>query len=155
VPGDATGLAIPAHGEALRVAGEAFLTEAFRSFGSLSQDNRIVRITRCEPFFGGNSGQKLLLSVEYAHAEPGLHTDLFVKFSRDFTDAFRDRRRHELEAEVRFAALSRLPNFPINVPAACFADFHRESGTGLLITQRIAFGGGGIEPLRCMFSRHS
>jgi len=152
VRGDATGLAIPAHGEALRGAGEAFLTEAFRSFGSLSADNRIVRITRCEAFFGGNSGQKLLLSVEYAHAEPGLHTELFVKFSRDFTDAFRDRRRHELEAEVHFAHLSRLPNFPINVPAAYFADFQRESGTGLLITQRIAFGSGGIEPLltKCM-----
>jgi hypothetical protein len=152
VRGDATGLAIPAHGEALRAAGEAFLTEAFRSFGSLSPDNRIVRITRCEPFPGGNSGHKLLLSVEYAHAESGLYTELFVKFSRDFTDAFRDRRRHELEAEVRLAALSRLPGFPIHVPSPCFADFNREYGTGILITQRIAFGSGGIEPLRpkCM-----
>ena len=94
----------------------------------------------------------MFLSVEYAQSEPGLHTDLFVKFSRDFSDAFRDRRRHELEAEVRLAALSRLPAFPINVPAAYFADFNHESGTGLLITQRIAFGSGGIEPLRpkCM-----
>jgi hypothetical protein len=152
VRGDATGVAIPAHGEALRTAGAAFLTEAFRSFGSLSPDNHVLRIPRFEPFSGGNSGHKLLLSVEYARAEPGLHTDLFVKFSRDFTDAFRDRRRYELEAEVRLAALSRLPGFPINVPAACFADFHRESGTGILITQRIAFGSGGIEPLRpkCM-----
>jgi hypothetical protein len=57
VRGDATGLALPAHGAALRLAGEAFLTEAFRSFGSLSPNNRIVRITRCEPFSGGNSGQ--------------------------------------------------------------------------------------------------
>jgi hypothetical protein len=152
VRGDATGLAIPAHAAALRAAGEAFLTEAFRSFGSLSPDNGIVRISRFEPFPGGNSGHKLLLSVDYARAEPGLHTDLFVKFSRDFSDAFRDRRRHELEAEVRLAALSRLPGFPVSVPAACFADFHRESGTGILISQRIAFGSGGIEPLRpkCM-----
>jgi hypothetical protein len=145
--GDGTGLAIPAHGEALRVAGAAFLTDAFRSFGSLGTNNRIVRVARCEPFRGGNSGQKLRLSVEYAHPEPGLHSDLFVKFSRDFTDPFRDRRRHELEAEVRFAALSRLPGFPIDVPTPYFADINRESGTGLLITQRIAFGSGGIEPL--------
>jgi hypothetical protein len=154
VRGDATGLAMPAHAGALRAAGEAFLTEAFRSFGSLSPDNGIVRITRFEPFPGGNSGHKLLLSVAYARAEPGLHTDLFVKFSRDFTDAFRDRRRHELEAEVRLAALSRLPGFPVSVPAACFADFHRESGTGMLITQRIAFGSGGIEPLRAKCMDH-
>lgn len=152
VRGDGTGLAIPAHGAALGAAGTAFLTDAFRSFGSLAGGNRVVRITRLEPFQGGNSGEKLLLSVEYEHAQPGLPTELFAKFSRDFNDAFRDRRRHELEAEVRFAALSRLPAFPIKVPAACFADFHHESGTGLLITERIAFGRGAVEPLhhKCM-----
>jgi hypothetical protein len=53
---------------------------------------------------------------------------------------------------VHLATLSRLPTFPISVPVAYFADFHRESGTGLLITQRIAFGRDGIEPLhpKCM-----
>jgi hypothetical protein len=147
VRGDTTGLAIPAHAKALRIGGEAFLTEALRTFGSISSHNRITRIARLEPFRGGNSGEKALLTVEYQHPEPGLHTDLFVKFSRDFTDAFRDRRRHELEAEVRLAALSRLPAFPIRVPTAYFADFHQASGTGILITQRIAFGHGNIEPL--------
>jgi hypothetical protein len=151
-PGDATGLSIPAHEEALRQAGAAFLTEAFRAFGAISTANNVVAITRFEPFAGGNSGHKLLLSVEYAHAEPGLHADLFVKFSRDFDDAFRDRRRQELEAEVRLATLSRLPAFPVHVPKAYFADHHRASGTGVLITQRIAFGQDGLEPLRrkCM-----
>ncbi len=147
VRGDATQLAMPAHGKALRTAGEAFLTEALRTFGSISPENRITRITRLEPFRGGNSGEKVLLTVEYQNPEPGLHTELFVKFSRDFCDAFRDRRRHELQAEVRLAALSRLPAFPIPVPTAYFADFHQESGTGILITQRIAFGQGNIETL--------
>jgi hypothetical protein len=147
VRGDTTRLAIPAHGNALRAGGEAFLTAALRTFGSISPHNHIAGITRLEPFRGGNSGEKVLLSVEYQHPEPGLHTDLFVKFSRDFTDAFRDRRRHELEAEVRLAALSRLAAFPIPVPTAYFADFNQESGAGILITQRIAFGSGNIEPL--------
>jgi len=154
VRGDATGLAIPADPAALQAAGAEFLTRAFQHFGTLSADNRVVRITRLEDFAGGNSGHKLLLSVEYARAEQGLHTDLFVKFSRDFTDAFRDRRRHELAAEVRLATLSRLPAFPIRVPAACFADFHHESGTGILITERIAFGSGRIEPLRAKCMDH-
>jgi hypothetical protein len=151
-PGDATGLAIPAHEEALRAAGAAFLTEAFRAFGAISPTNRVVAVTRFEPFAGGNSGHKLQLSVEYAQAEPGLQRDLFVKFSRDFQDVFRDRRRQELEAEVRLATLSRLPAFPVHVPKAYFADHHRESGTGVLITERIAFGQDGVEPLRrkCM-----
>jgi hypothetical protein len=152
VCGDATGIALPAHPEALRSAGAAFLTEAFLAFGSISPGNAVTRITRLEPCHAGNSGQKLFLSVEYAFDEPGLHTELFVKFSRDFADAFRDRRRMELEAEVRLAALSRHPEFPIAVAAACFADFHRETGTGLLITRQIAFGRDGIEPLahKCM-----
>ena len=154
VRGDATGLTIPAHAEALREAGADFLTRAFRRFGSLAQDNRVTRITHFEPFHGGNSGHKVLLSVEYAQSTLGLHRDLFVKFSRDFADVFRDRRRYELEAEAHLAKLSRHPNFPIGVPSAYFADFHRESGTGLLIAQRIAFGTGNIEPLhaKCMDS---
>jgi hypothetical protein len=82
VRGDTTGLAIPAHGDALRTAGAAFLTDALRTFGSISPQNRI---THLEPFRGGNSGEKVLLTVEYQHPEPDLHTDLFVKFSRDST----------------------------------------------------------------------
>jgi hypothetical protein len=152
VRGDLTGLEIPAHGEALLAAGTDFLTAAFHRFGSLPPDNRVVRIAHAAAFSGGNSGSKLAFSVEYAKDAPELHRDLFVKFSRDFGDAFRDRRRDELEAEVRFAALSRLPQFPICVPAAYFADFNGAAGTGLLITQAVAFGRDGIEPLhhKCM-----
>jgi len=147
VRGDATGLAIPAHADALNRAGAKFLTDAFHAFGSLAADNRVVRISRIAPYDGGNSGHKVQLSVEYARAEPGLHGDLFVKFSRDFTDAFRDRRRYELASEVRLAALSRHPDFPVKAPVAYFADFNSETGTGIFVMQRIAFGEGGIEPL--------
>lgn len=152
VRGDASGLRIPAHADALAAAGADFLTRAFQAYGTLSTDNRILRITHFEPCGSGSTGQKIFLSVEYARTGPGLPADLFVKFSRDFTDAFRDRRRWELEPEIRLCELSRLPDFPISVPRPCFADFHRESGTGILITERIAFGSGGIEPLRpkCM-----
>lgn len=147
VPGDASGLMIPAHPDALEAAGAEFLTRAFRAYGSLGEDNAVARITRCEPFHAGNSGQKLVLSVDYARPDPALHTELFVKFSRELTDAFRDRRRYELEAEVRLAALSRLPAFPVRVARPYFADFHHASGSGVLITERISFGEGGIEPL--------
>ena len=41
VRGDETGLEIPAHGEALLAAGETFLTQAFRTFGSIAADNRV------------------------------------------------------------------------------------------------------------------
>jgi hypothetical protein len=148
VRGDHSGLEVPARGEALRAAGEVFLTRSFQAFGALLPTNRVARILRLEPCPGGSTGRKFFLCVEYERAEPGLHTDLFVKFSRDFADPLRDRGRFEMEAEVQFASLSRLPGFPINVPLAYFADYNRDSGTGILITQRIAFGSDGIEPHR-------
>lgn len=50
-----------------------------------------------------------------------------------------------MEPEVRFAELSRAPGFPIAVPRALFADYHRRTGAGILITERIMFGSNGIE----------
>lgn len=148
VLGDATGLQIPAHSEALRAAGAPFLTRAFQAFGALPHDISVAEIVRFERCPGGSTGDKLFLSVRYGRGEAGLHTELFVKFSRDFTDSMRDHGRFEMEPEARFAAISRLPGFPISTPAAYFADYHHESGTGLVITQRIAFGEDGIEPHR-------
>ncbi len=151
VTGDSTGLVIPADGEALRTAGVDFLTEAFRAFGSIDGQTRVARIVQQRPCPGGSTGQKLFLTVEYDPPAPQLPRELFVKFSRDFNDPIRDRGRFEMASEVRFAAISHLPGFPIHVPTACFADYHAASGTGLIITQRIAFGADGIEPqhLKC------
>ncbi|MGE2713149.1 hypothetical protein ACQI4L_03730 [Mycolicibacterium litorale] len=145
VVGDHLGLPVPATPAALRDGGEAFLTKAFQAFGALGEGNRVVRIARCEEITGGSTGRKLLLDVEYAHAEAGLRTDLFVKFSRDFDDPVRDRGRTQMASEVVFAALARTPGFPIAVPHPRFADYHADSGTGVLITDRITFGHNGIE----------
>ena len=147
--GDATGLIVPAHIDALREMGAAWLTRAFRAFGSLGPDNAVARITDIERCPGGSTGAKFFMKVEYARPDPALDTDLFLKFSRDFADARRDNQgRWEMASEARFAPLSLAPGFPISVPHAWFADYHRESGTGLIITERIRYGEGGIEPHR-------
>lgn len=144
--GDLSGIMMPAHAAALREGGAIFLTQAFRDAGALGVDNAVTAITQFEECPGGSTGRKLFLGVEYAKPEPGLHTELFVKFSRDFDDPVRDRGKVQMETEVRLAALSRAPAFPIAVPACYFADYERETGTGILITQRVAFGAGGVEP---------
>ena len=147
--GDATGLVTPAHAAALRDGGAAWLTQAFRAFGSLAPDNAVSRVVSLEPCPGGSTGAKYYLTLEYAQADPGLHSQLFVKFSRDFADARRDDRgRWEMAPEARFAPLSRQPGFPIAVPAAWFADYHAESGTGLIITESVRYGEDPIEPHR-------
>lgn len=144
---------MPASPESLASGSSAaFLTQAMHAYGTLPKDARVASILRCEEAHGGNSGKKMLLDIVYENAPTHLPTQLFAKFSRDFDDAFRDRRRDELEGEIRLASLSRNPHFPVAVPQSIFADFERASGTGLLITERIAIGEGGIEPLhaKCM-----
>lgn len=145
VRGDYLGLDMPAHADALRTGGAPFLTEAFRRSGALTAGDTVQSITDLREFRGGSTGRKAMLSVDY-DGTVRLPTDLFVKFSRDFGDAARDRGRTQMEFEVRFALLSRMPNFPIAVPRCLFADYHAPSSTGLLITERIPYGTNGIEP---------
>lgn len=152
IAGDRFGLPIPAHIDALAERPEAFLTEAFRAAGAIADDNAVTGITRFEECPGGGTGAKLFLSVDYARPEPGLPSALFAKFSRAFGNEIRDRQKIQMEGEVRFALLSRLPGFPIAVPRCLFADYHGETGTGLLITEQLAFGANGIEPnyVKCL-----
>lgn len=144
--GDDYGLPLPGTPEDLRAAGPAFLTRAFQASGTLRAHNRVSRVTELTEVSGGSTGRKALLRVEYADPAPHLRTDLFVKFSRDLLDPARDVGRTQMEQEIRLAELSRHPDFPIVVPETLFADYHRESGTGILITERITFGANGIEP---------
>jgi hypothetical protein len=145
-PGDRLGLDLPAHAEALRAGGTAFLTRAFRAGGALAEDNSVSAITRFEEWQVGGTGAKVMLSVAYERDDPGLSRDLFVKFSRNFSDRTRDGVRYHMEPEVRLAHLSRDPNFPIAVPKCVYADFHGASGTGVIITERIPYGQGAVEP---------
>lgn len=147
VRGDALGLELPVHPAALRAGGAAYLTRAFQAFGALAPDNRVVEITQFEPSSGGSTGRKLRLGVRYARAQPNLPEQLFAKFSRDLDDPQRDLGRAQMAQEIAFARLARAPQFPIVVPAGLYADYHAESGSGVLITQRIGFGRDGIEPL--------
>lgn len=144
--GDALGLPLPADAARLREGGAEWLTLAFQAMGSLAPDNRVTVITRCDAFEGGGTGTKALLSVSYATPDTSLPQDLFVKFSRNFADPEMDRSKFHMGPEIRFAALSRTPGFPVPVPGCLFADFSSECGTGLLITERIRFGQDGIEP---------
>jgi hypothetical protein len=137
VTGDGSGLSFPADPAAFRDGGFAFLGNAFQT--------PVTKIIRCEEVSGGSTGRKMLLDVEYGQPRPDRHTELFVKFSRDFDDPVRDRGRTQMDFEVTFASLSMTPDFPIVVPRVQFADYQRETGTGILISERIHFGANGIE----------
>ncbi|WP_083066338.1 hypothetical protein [Mycobacterium arosiense] len=143
--GDHHGLPFPADPASLRSAGAGFLTDAFRASGVLGR-NGVARIGDFREISGGSTGRKVALSVEYYRPAPDLHTELFVKFSRDLDDPVRDCAKTQMQAEIRFALLARAPGFPIAVPSPQFADYHGPTGTGILITERIGFGANGIEP---------
>jgi hypothetical protein len=152
VIGDQLGLSFPTTIEPLREQGVDFLTKAFQVTGALAKDNRVTAITGFTEFFGGGMGRKLLLSVEYEKAQDGLQNDLFVKFPRDFGDPLRELFGPLMEPEVRFALLSRRDGFPIAVPQCYFADYNAATTSGILITERIAYGQGNIEAChdKCM-----
>ena len=143
--GEVSGLCFPADPDAMRDGDVTFLTKAFHTSGVLDANNAVTRINRCQEVTGGSTGRKMLLDVTYRAPQPDLHTDLFVKFSRDFDDPVRDRGRTQMDSEVKFASLSLTPGFPIAVPRTQFADYDRDTGTGILISQRIRFGANGIE----------
>lgn len=144
--GDGTGLSMPAHPAALRAGGAEWLTRAFRAMGALGDDNAVARIARFEDCPRGSTGRKVLLTVEYARADPALDTELFVKFSRALDDPLRDNQRFEMEREARFAAISRAPGFPIAVATCYFADFEHATGTGIMITACVPYGEADFEP---------
>lgn len=144
--GDRSGLAIPAHKNAFRASGAEFLAAAFQASGLFGTDQKI-EITRIETCALGHAGQKLLVSIGGDTSLPSFTRDLFVKLSRDFSDPIRDElRKHEMDSEVAFARLSQQQGFPVVVPKVLFADGEQASHSAILVTERIAFGSGNIEP---------
>ena len=146
VSGDFLGLPFPPTLEMLHEQGPEFLTRAFHACGSLKLDNRVTAIIEEVEFFGGGMGRKLLLAVEYEKPSPELQTRLFVKLQLDFGNPLRDVFGPLMQAEVRFALLSRRDQFPIIVPKCYFADYNLATTSGLLITERIDYGEEDIEP---------
>ncbi|KHK89058.1 hypothetical protein [Novosphingobium malaysiense] len=144
--GDMFGIAFPAHPEALKAGGPEFLTRAFRMSGALGLDNSVMQITRLDEWMLGGTGVKALLSVTYERETPDLPRDLFVKFSRNFQDQVRDSGRYHMPPEVRLANLSREPGFPVAVPKCLFADIAQDTLTGIIVTERIPYGEGAVEP---------
>lgn len=146
VRGDHLGIDIPAEPADLKAGGPDFLTAAFRASGALSSGNAVAGITRFEELAVGGTGRKLILSVVYDQPDDALPTELFVKFSRNSDDRVRDRLRNHMREEIALGLASRQPGFPVRVPLCMFADFQAETGTGILITERVLYGEHGVEP---------
>lgn len=146
VPGEATGLPFPTSIAAFEADAAGFLTRAFHAQGVLGRDNRVTEVTRIEAFAGGGMGPKLKLDVAYERDEPGLHRKLFAKFPRAFDDPLRAIFAPVVEPEVRLYRLSGSASFPVRVPRLYFGDYHGETASSLLVTERIDYGTDGIEP---------
>jgi hypothetical protein len=145
-PGTHFGLDVPGDAATLLSDGPGFLTRAFRAAGSLDADSAVRRVVGAREFEGGGTGRKLLLTVEYDRADRQLPQELFVKFSRNYDDPLRDSGSAQMVSEVAFAVLSRSPDFPVPVPEMLFADIDPTTQTGLLVTECIPYGRGGVEP---------
>lgn len=146
VQGRDTQVHFPTTIEAFLEEGEAFLTRAFHAAGSLPLDDEVTAIAHAQEFVGGGMGRKLLLDIDYRHGD-GLKRQLFVKFPLDYGHPLREAFTRPMDAEVKFSLLSMRTPLPVTIPSVYFADFDPASLSGILISERVAFGQGGIEPV--------
>lgn len=143
-PGDHYGLAFPISPEMLAEFGAAFLTEAFRASGVMSADNEVTAIVALNPISVPGASERALLTVAYARAQEGLHTELFAKFPPADAD-------HKFglirlgSGEIDMQRLAREVDLPVTTAKYYFGDYSGSTTNYILITERIAFGVAPIE----------
>ncbi len=144
LPGDSYGLEFPFTAAMLADEerfGSRFLTEAFRSFGSISASNA-VRLVACAEFVGGGAASKAVLEVEYTEPSDALHTRLFVKMPHGQA---RKREKYlcacilvQDAAEVTFAQRF-VERVPMRAPRTYFADRSELSTNFILVSELLEF----------------
>jgi hypothetical protein len=143
--GDHYGLEFPISLEGLRAAGPEFLTRAFRAAGSIAPDNSVTAIVSLDPLDVRGASENGLLTVAYARHEPGLDTDLFVKFPPT-EPSFKFGLQRLYNGETEMMRLSRERTLPVTTGKYYFGDHSIETTNFILITDRIAFGVDPVEP---------
>ncbi|CAD7337460.1 hypothetical protein FIM10_12695 [Sphingomonadales bacterium 56] len=144
-PGDHYGLEFPIDLAGLRKAGPAFLTAAFHVAEVLSRDNQVTAIVALDKLDIRGASENGLLTVSYARDEPGLQTELFVKFPP--SDVHHKYGLLRLSnGEIELGRLSRERQLPVTVTRYYFGDYSSYTGNYILITERVPFGIDPVEP---------
>jgi len=144
-PGDHYGLKFPISLLLLREFGPEFLTAAFRASGAISEDNEVTEIVELKPLGIMGASENAFLTVAYARSEPGLQTELFVKFPPEGVD-YKYALTVMSQGEVEFLRLSQTVALPMPVAKYYYCDYCSSTSNYILITERIAFGVPPIEP---------
>ena len=144
-PGDHYGLDFPISLDMVREFGPEFLTNAFRSAGTILPDNAVTQIVSIQPLDVPGASENAILTVSYAKAEPGIENDLFIKFPPKDVE-FKYSLAHMAHGEVSMLHLGRERNLPVRVPFLYFGDYSSLTNNYILITERLRFGEGTIEP---------
>jgi hypothetical protein len=144
-PGDHYRLEFPIDLAGLRKAGPAFLTAAFQASGVLSRDNCVTDIVALDKLDIRGASENGLLTLAYARNEPGLQTELFVKFPPG--DAHHKYGLLRLSnGEIEMGRLSRERQLPVTTTQYYFGDYSSYTGNYILITERVPFGVDPVEP---------
>jgi len=154
LPGEWYGLLIPT--KFSEVTAE-WLTNAFHAAGTLQKGNAVKKILNVHelPLTGfdcaGGAGIKAFFTVEYSQPDVALHTELFVKMPWNFeqnpqyrtliSSVYGDGDGLELSVYVYLEGI-----LPIPIPQYYFGDICRETTQYVLVTEKIAYGGGTILP---------
>jgi hypothetical protein len=144
-PGDHYGLKFPFTLAQILEFGPDFLTAAFRAAGTISKHNRVTEIVALEPLTVQGASENGLLTVAYAQDEPGLEAELFVKCPSNIL-GYKYYLVGESQGEVEIQRLGNREDFPTHTAKYYYGDYCSYTANFLLITERIRFGVGPIEP---------
>lgn len=143
-PGDYYGLKFPFTIDLLREFGTEFLTAAFRASGAISRDNQVTEMV-LEPVTVMGASERAFLTLTYAKSEPGIQTELFVKFPPQEAE-YKSTLSAMSQGEVAMQRFSRMEAFPVTAPKYYYGDYCSQTTNYILITERIRFGVPPIEP---------
>jgi len=153
LPGHLFGLPFPHTADQMRSEqfGAEWLTKAFHKAGTLPDDNRVTKLTRCEEsaFEGfdkeGGAAMKARISVEYLKQDPVLHTNLFAKYTYDPERAKAATTIGGDDSLEVLVAVMQQHRFPFPTPKIYYGDICRETNVFLIIMEAIPYGKHGME----------
>ena len=124
----------------------AFLTEAFRASGVLAAATASRASPGSDEVAGGSTGRKVRAVGRIRQARSRVCTPTCSSSSpATSTTRCATAERRRWSRRCGSPRCPARPDFPSRCRRAQFADYHRQTGTGILITERIRFGDNGIE----------
>lgn len=156
-PGEFWGLKFPFTPEMLQEMGPAWLTEAMHTYGSLAQDNAVIKFVSMdvkgtdvnkpampEDNNWGGACIKVVLSVEYQNPSGDLQTEFFLKMPHPYDGKNERYRSSVVQAPGDWIEVmwynTLAGRLPVRTPRGYYADMNRKTTNFCIVSEMIPMG---------------